>query len=72
MTDEENDGVWRDESKLPLSELTRAMASWDTDGQGDPTDGDAGAEEAFGHGPQPGTEADQQSRPSTTGRSGPH
>jgi hypothetical protein len=75
MTDEQNDGVWRDEKKLPLSELTRAMASWDTDGQGDPTDGDAGAEEAFGHGSQVDPEAagdDQQSRPSTTGRSGPH
>jgi hypothetical protein len=78
MTDSADDGVWRDEEKLPMSELSNAMASWDLDGQGDPTDNDAGAEQAFGHGAQvPDEDADQtdpdrETRPSTTGRSGPH
>jgi hypothetical protein len=67
MTDrQDDDGVWRDEEKLPLSELNQAMASWDTDGQNDPTDNDAGEEAAFGHG------AEVSDRPSTTGRTGPH
>lgn len=35
MTD---DHVWRDEEKLPLSELNKAMATSDTDGQNDPED----------------------------------
>jgi hypothetical protein len=55
------------------------MASWDTDGQGDPTDNDAGAEQAFGHGEHVTTEnetdetdPDREYRPSTTGRTGPH
>jgi hypothetical protein len=71
--------VWRDEEKLPVSELSKAMASWDTDGQNDPTDNDAGEEEAFGNeafvknADEPGaTDPDRGSRPSTTGRSGPH
>jgi len=79
MTDEQSDGVWRDEENLPLSELGEAMASWDVDGQNDPTDGDAGAEQAFGHGAQVDpaevdarTDPGRPSRPSTTGRSGPH
>jgi hypothetical protein len=77
MSDEQNDGAWRDEDKLPVSELGQAMASWDTDGQGDPTDGDAGAEQAFGHGPpadsgDAGSTDAEQLRPSTTGRTGPH
>ena len=75
MTD--NDGVWRDEEKLPVSELSQAMASWDIDGQNDPTDNDAGEEQAFGHGAQVPDEAgetdpDREHRPSTTGRTGPH
>jgi hypothetical protein len=71
--------VWRDEEKLPVSELSQAMASWDIDGQNDPTDNDAGEEQAFGHGAQvpaedrgSGTDPDRGNRPSTTGRSGPH
>jgi hypothetical protein len=79
MTDTADDGTWRDEEKLPLSELGAAMASWDTDGQGDPTDNDAGEEEEFGHDsrvseqPPPGaTDPGREFRPSTTGRSGPH
>jgi hypothetical protein len=78
MTDRE-DGVWRDEEKTSVQDLSEAMASWDTDGQGDPTDNDAGEEQAFGHGAQVTTEAgegrtdpDREHRPSTTGRSGPH
>jgi hypothetical protein len=77
MTDRENDGVWRDEEKLSVKDLSQAMASWDTDGQGDPTGNDAGEEEAFGHDAQVTTEAgqtdpDREYRPSTTGRGGPH
>jgi hypothetical protein len=76
MTDSANDGVWRDEEKLPVSELSNAMASWDTDGQNDPTDNDAGEEQAFGHDSQvhdpAATDPDRGARPSTTGRSGPH
>ncbi|WP_133876094.1 hypothetical protein [Paractinoplanes brasiliensis] len=50
MTDE-TEGAWRDESKLPLSELTRAMASNSQDGQVDDLTGeDAGAEQAYGDG----------------------
>ncbi|MDY7090138.1 MAG: hypothetical protein SYR96_34230 [Actinomycetota bacterium] len=69
MTDE-TEGTWRDESKLPLSELTRAMASNSQDGQVDDLTGeDAGAASA----PDP----DRPLRPSpdgTTpaGRSGPN
>ena len=62
-----------------MSELGNAMASWDLDGQGDPTDNDAGAEQAFGHGAHvpddsspDETDPDREFRPSTTGRSGPH
>ncbi len=79
MTDRENDGVWRDEERLSTADLAGAMATWDTDGQGDPTDNDAGEEQAFGHdarvGDQPdagATDPDREFRPSTTGRSGPH
>jgi hypothetical protein len=79
MTHPADDGVWRDDEKLPVSELSQAMASWDTDGQGDPTDNDAGAEQAFGHGEHVTTEdetdetdPDREYRPSTTGRTGPH
>jgi len=52
---EETEGVWRDEKSLPLSELTRAMASYSQDGQVDDLTGeDAGAEDEYGHGAQPG------------------
>ena len=79
MTDREDDGVWRDEEKTSVKDLSDAMATWDTDGQGDPTDNDAGLEQAFGHGARVDDEAatdqtdpDREYRPSTTGRSGPH
>jgi hypothetical protein len=60
MTDREN-GVWRDEERLPLSELKQAMATWDTDGQGDASDNDTGQERES-----------PDARPSTTGNTGPH
>jgi hypothetical protein len=79
MTHPADDGVWRDEEKLPVSGLSEAMASWDLDGQGDANDNDAGAEQAFGHGERATTEdetgetdPDREYRPSTTGRTGPH
>jgi hypothetical protein len=69
MTHPTDDGVWRDESKLPLSELDKAMATWDTDGQNDATGNDAGEEQAFGHDAFiPG----DTEPPSTTGRTGPN
>jgi hypothetical protein len=78
MTDD--NAVWRDEEKLPLSELTRAMATWDTDGQhDDETGNDAGAEQAFGHDalvhenpPPDATDPERPARPGTTFRTGPH
>jgi hypothetical protein len=76
----DDNAVWRDEEKLPLSELSRAMGTYDLDGQrDDETGNDAGAEIAFGHDAQvhgePGqgaTDPDRATRPSTTGRTGPH
>jgi hypothetical protein len=62
MTDSRKDEAWRDEEKLPLDELNRAMATWDTDGQNDPTGNDAGQRPAD-------TESAQ---PSTTPHTGPH
>ena len=59
MTHPTDDGVWRDEEKTPVEELTKAMATWDTDGQNDPTDNDAGQEPA-------------EARASTTPHTGPH
>ena len=75
-----SDVVWRDEEKLPVSELSKAMASWDLDGQTDDVTGnDAGAEDEFGHDSRVRPEAepdasdpDREFRPSTTGRTGPH
>ncbi|MEU4558091.1 hypothetical protein AB0C07_10705 [Actinoplanes missouriensis] len=61
MTDQEQDGVWRDEEKLPLSELNKAMATWDIDGQNDASDNDTGQEPS-----------EASDRPSTTGHTGPH
>jgi hypothetical protein len=53
-------GAWRDEEKLPLSELAQAMATYSQDGQVDDLTGsDAGAEAEFGHQPAP-TEGDQE------------
>ncbi|ROT33225.1 hypothetical protein [Micromonospora sp. HM5-17] len=50
MTDDDRH-VWRDEERLPLAELTRAVATSTPDGQVDDVTGnDAGEESAFGHG----------------------
>ena len=73
MTDRNDDGVWRDEEKTSVKDLSEAMATWDTDGQGDPTGNDAGEEAAFGHDAQaktePGqTDPDRGNRPGTVGR----
>ena len=60
------DGVWRDEERLPVDELDRAMATYSADGQvDDETGNDAGAEQAFGDDAPP-------HRPSPDGRIGPH
>lgn len=41
--DERDNGVWRDEERLPLSELDQAMATYSADGQvDDRTGGDVG------------------------------
>ncbi|MFI5937219.1 hypothetical protein [Actinoplanes sp. NPDC051494] len=74
MTDRETDGAWRDEDKLSVRDLSEAMATWDTDGQGDPTGNDAGdtqaADSTAQDKPGPGTtDPDREFRPSTTGRS---
>jgi hypothetical protein len=50
-----DEGAWRDEEKLPLSELTKAMATYSQDGQVDDLTGsDAGAEAEFGDGASTG------------------
>lgn len=80
---DETDGVWRDEEKLPLSELTRAMALSPGDGQVDDESGnDAGmvqAEEdvrreveATEGEPDPHSTAGRALRPDFTGNTGPH
>ncbi|MDG4809096.1 hypothetical protein O7634_20300 [Micromonospora sp. WMMD1120] len=81
MTDDNR--VWRDEERLPLEELERAVSGSTLDGQADDvTANDAGEEAAFGHGPAaadrdgPGntreaTDPQRAYRPSTTGRTGP-
>jgi hypothetical protein len=78
VTGPSEEGVWRDEERLPLDELTDAIAAPAADGEvDDATGGDAGAEEEFGHGPHPKGENDGDGdghgpqRPSTTGRTGP-
>ncbi|HYN96018.1 MAG TPA: hypothetical protein VES42_19405 [Pilimelia sp.] len=74
MTTERDGAVWRDEERLPLSELSDAMAISPTDGQVDDVTGnDAGAEDQFGHGAR-AREAGEEHvlRPSPTGRQGPH
>jgi hypothetical protein len=67
------DGAWRDEERLPLSELNRAMATYSADGQvDDATGGDAGAELEFGDGGnRPPGRSTGPDRPSPEGRTGP-
>ncbi|MDG4766613.1 hypothetical protein O7632_21305 [Solwaraspora sp. WMMD406] len=80
MTESE-DGVWRDEQRLPLRDLERAVAASAQDGEVDDVTGnDSGAEEEFGHGAEAAdhartrgqTDPHRSYRPSTTGRTGPH
>jgi hypothetical protein len=79
-SEERDDGAWRDERKLPLEDLTAAVATSPGDGQSDdPTGNDAGIE------PVPGDETDRRDgdpdatstagralRTDFTGRTGPH
>lgn len=80
---DETDGVWRNEERLPLSELTRAMAMSPEDGQvDDETGNDVGmvqAEEDLQRevddtrgDPDPHSAAGRALRPDFTGHSGPH
>lgn len=49
---DESDGVWRDDRRLPLSELDKAIASSAGENEtDDPTGNDAGYEAEFGHSP---------------------
>jgi hypothetical protein len=77
---EHESGVWRDDKRLPLSELDRALATYSQDGQVDDLTGeDAGAEAEFGHEPEalataaaegdpdPDTEEGRRLRPSPDG-----
>ncbi|HEX6074103.1 MAG TPA: hypothetical protein VFZ32_02440 [Micromonosporaceae bacterium] len=78
-----DEGVWRDESRVPLADLDRAMGGYSADGQvDDDTGGDAGAEAEFGEDawpgaggrrdPDPDTEEGRRLRPSPGGgRIGP-
>ncbi len=80
----EDTGVWRDEERLPLADLSQAMATYSQDGQADDATGnDAGQELAFGQGAAAGgaaatgdedpTSAEQRRlRPSFEGRTGPN
>ena len=77
--EEMTDNVWRDEERLPLRDLERAMASAAGDGEVDDVTGnEAGPESAFGHGPEAATwdedatDPQRPYRPSTTGRTGPN
>ncbi|GIJ48700.1 hypothetical protein Val02_55860 [Virgisporangium aliadipatigenens] len=69
-----SEAQWRDEERLPLAELDRAMATYSHDGQADDATGnDAGAELEFGD----GSTARRPGRPSpdgptVDGRTGPN
>ena len=74
---------WRDEKRLPLSELNQAMATYSADGQvDDASGGDAGAQEALGRpdragavaggDPDPDSEEGRRERPTPDGHPGPN
>ncbi|MFI5845943.1 hypothetical protein ACIA8K_40195 [Catenuloplanes sp. NPDC051500] len=72
---ENPEGVWRDEERLPLSELAAAVATSPADGQtDDPTGNDAGIERpATGEGdPDPTSAAGRAMRSDFTGPTGPN
>ncbi|MFS8479910.1 MAG: hypothetical protein FWJ93_13320 [Micromonosporaceae bacterium] len=66
--------AWRDPERLPLDDLTDAMAVYSSDGQlDDVTGNEAGAEAAFGDDARVDVpEPEERRRPSPEGRSGPH
>jgi hypothetical protein len=71
-TGEPGEETWRDPQHLPLDDLTDAMGVYSMDGQADDaTANDAGAEAAFGHGPQTPEAVEEGARPSPDGRIGP-
>ena len=75
-----DDGVWRDEQRLPLKDLVAAVATSPGDGQVDDESGnDAGIEEALqqravaGDGdPDPTSSGGRALRTDFTGPNGPH
>jgi hypothetical protein len=72
---------WRDEKKVPLSELNRAMGTYSADGQvDDASGGDVGAEETVeriddqvptDRDPDPDSEQGRRIRPTPDGHPGP-
>jgi len=72
---------WRDEEKLPISELKQAMATYSADGQvDDASGGDVGAAETIqevddevptDRDPDPDSEAGRRVRPTPDGPTGP-
>ena len=82
MTDNDR-SRWRDEERLPLQDLDRAIARSANEGEvDDATGGEVGPESAFGHDAEPAqptapserdamTDPERAHRPSTTGRTGP-
>jgi hypothetical protein len=76
--DHDIEGVWRDEDRLPLADLTAAVATSADDGQTDDLSGnDAGIEQARaendnGGEPDPTSAAGRSLRTDFTGPAGPH
>ncbi|GAB7036633.1 MULTISPECIES: hypothetical protein [Catenuloplanes] len=67
--EEKPDGVWRDEERLPLSELAAAVATSPADGQtDDPTGNDAGIEDVD----RRRADTDRALRTDFTGPTGPN
>jgi hypothetical protein len=76
---------WRDEKRLPLSELNQAMATYSADGQvDDASGGEAGSQEVLdrpsrvvpgavpGGDPDPDSEEGRRQRPTPDGHPGPN
>lgn len=74
---------WRDEKRLPLSELNQAMATYSADGQvDDASGGEAGGQETLDHpdrsgamagrDPDPDSEEGRRERPTPDGHPGPN
>lgn len=67
------EGLWRDEERLPTEELNRAMATSGQEGQfDDPTGNEAGAGAQYGDRLTEEPEAGAPPRPSPEGRAGPN